>query len=262
MLQVMKKIIAFFTFSLVSSLSFAQKIDSTQTPSFFRGQITATNNGISLVPNFSLNRPAALFDLSVGKGRFSFDPMFRFGLNAKPWTFIFWFRYKLIANKKFSMSIGAHPSFLFRTEIVTINGTSKDVTTSQRYLAWETTPTFHLSKKVGVGLYYLGSHGLTEDLIQFTHFVAFRALISNIPMGNKFNFSFIPQVYYLRQDRLSGTYWNAMIGLAKNNFPISISANLSQTIQSEIAGKQFLWGVGLVYNINNSYYKAENLFRK
>lgn len=250
----MKKIITFSCFLFLCHFSFAQSKDSTtQTPSFFRGQITATNNGISLIPNFSLNNPAALFDLSVGKGRLSFDPMFRFGLNTNPWVFVFWFRYKLIAKQKFSMSIGAHPSYLFRTEILTTNGVSKEVMTTQRYFAWEATPTYHLSKKIGIGLYYLGSHGLTKDLIQYTHFVALRSIISNISLGKHFNFMFIPQVYYLKQDQLTGTYINATFGFAKNNFPVSISLIANQTLQSEIVGKDFLWSVGLVYNINKEY---------
>lgn len=251
--QFMKKIITFSCFLFVCHCSFAQSKDSTPTTSFFRGQITATNNGISLIPNFSLNNPAALFDLSVGKGRLSFDPMFRFGLNAKPWAFVFWFRYKLITNKKFSMSIGAHPSFLFRTETITINGKDKEVMTVQRYFAWEATPTYHLSKKIGVGLYYLGSHGLTKDLIQFTHFVAFRVITANIPLGKHLNFMFIPQVYYLEQDQVAGTYINATLGLAKKNFPVSVSLTANQTLQSEIKGEDFLWSVGLVYNINKEY---------
>jgi hypothetical protein len=253
----MKKIIVFLSFLLLSHFSLAQKADSTQTPSFFRGQITVTNNGISLIPNFSLNKPAAFFDLSMGKGRLSFDPMLRFELNGKPWTFVLWLRYKLIAQKKFSMSVGAHPSFLFRTETVTINGTSKDVMTSQRYFAWEATPTYQLNKKVGLGVYYLGAHGLTKDLIQLSHFVAFRALISNIPLGKHFNFTAIPQLYYLKQDKIAGYYWNAILNVEKNNFPLMVSLNLSQTIQSEIVGKDFLWGIGLVYNINNQYYKTK-----
>lgn len=155
------------------------------------------------------------------------------------------------------MSIGAHPSFLFRTETVTANGTSKDVMTTQRYFAWEATPSYHLNKNIGLGIYYLGSHGLTENLIQFTHFVALRALISNIPLGKKFNFTFIPQVYYLQQDALSGMYWNTILNVSKNQFPIMFSINLSQTIQSEIVGKEFLWGIGLVYNINKLYYRAK-----
>lgn len=253
----MKKIIAISCFLLLSQCSFAQSKDSTQTPSFFKGQITATNNGISLVPNFSLNNPAALFDLSVGKGRLSFDPMFRFGLNAKPWVFVFWFRYKLITNKKFSMSVGAHPSYLFRNEPVTINGTTKDMMTTQRYFAWEATPTYHLNKKIGVGIYYLGSHGLTKDLIQYTHFVALRAIMSNIPLGKHFNLLFIPQVYYLKQDQVTGTYVNATLGLAKNNFPVSLSVIANQAVQSEIVGKGFLWSVGLVYNINKEYRRTK-----
>lgn len=257
----MKKTITFFPFLLFTLCSFAQTIDTTQTPSFFRGQITATNNGISLIPNFSLNKPAALFDLSVGKGRLSFDPMFRFGLDGKPWTFIFWFRYKLVDQRKFSLGIGAHPSFLFRTETATIAGTSKEILTSQRYVAWEASPTYRLNKKVALGLYYIGSHGLTRDLLQLSNFVAARAIFSNLKLGPKFNYSFSPQVYYLQQDKREGTYWNANFGLAKNHFPLTFSAIVSQKIQSEIPGKDFLWSLGLVYNINNTYFKTSALTR-
>ncbi len=250
----MRKLLLFcILFPLYSA--FTQTVDTTQAPSFFSGQITATNNGISLVPNFSLNKPAALFDLSMGKGRLSFDPMFRFGLDGKPWTFVFWFRYKLIANKKFSMGIGAHPAFLFRAETVTVNGISKELTTAQRYVAWEASPTYHLNKKVGLGLYYLGSHGLTKDLIQYGHFVAIKAIISNLKLTNQLNFSFVPQFYYLKQDQAAGTYFNASLGLAKTHLPVSISANISKTIKSEIKGRDFLWSIGLVYNINNKYFK-------
>jgi len=41
-----------------------------------------------------------MFDLSMGK-RLSFDPMFRFSLEGKPWTFIFWFRYQVLNNDRF-----------------------------------------------------------------------------------------------------------------------------------------------------------------
>lgn len=253
----MRKTLLLFGILFSPYLAFAQMVDTTQTPSFFSGQITATNNGISLIPNFSLNKPAALFDLSIGKGRLSFDPMFRFGLDGKPWTFVFWFRYKLIASKKFSMGIGAHPAFLFRAETAIVNGISKELTTTQRYVAWEASPTYRLNKKVGLGLYYLGSHGLTKDLIQYGHFVALKAIISNLKLTNQLNLSLVPQFYYLKQDQAAGTYFNASLGLAKTHFPVSVSANISKTINSEIKGKDFLWSVGLVYNINNQYYKTK-----
>ncbi len=170
-------ILVLITFSIGSSL--AQKTDSTQTPSFFKGQITATNNGVSLIPNFSLNKPALLFDLSIGKGKLSFDPMIRFALNGKPWAFVFWWRYKLISGKKFNMGLGAHPAFMFRTENISTGGITKEVMTTQRYVAWEASPTFRMNQNVSLGLYYIGSHGLAKDLIQWGSFVAARAMLSN-----------------------------------------------------------------------------------
>jgi len=40
---------------------------------------------------FTLGKPAAIFDLSVGNERLAFEPQFRFSLEGKPWSFIFGF---------------------------------------------------------------------------------------------------------------------------------------------------------------------------
>jgi hypothetical protein len=237
-------------------VALAQGADTTQTPSFFRGQLTATNNGISLIPSFSLNRPAVFFDLSMGRGRLSFDPMFRFGMDGKPWAFVFWFRYKLFTHPKFTTSVGAHPSFLFQGQPPPSNGGAQ-VMTTQRYFAVEATPTYHFSPHLGVGVYYLGGHGLTPDLIQYTHFVALRALATRVALGRHFNGTVVPQVFYLYQDGRDGTYWNVVLELAKNRLPVTVNVNLSQIIRSEIVGKEFLWSVGLVYNINQTYRRVD-----
>jgi hypothetical protein len=243
---------------LISVSSFfdarAIKIDSTASPGFFKGQIQLTHNGVSLIPNFSLGKPAVMADLSMGKGRFSFDPMMRFNINTKPWAFVLWTRYKLIHKPKFSLGLGAHPAYLFRTEAVQINGKSKEVLDTQRYLAWEATPTYHVSKKLALGIYYLGSHGLRPDLNQWLTFLTARAIISNLSLGPKFSASFLPQYYYLKQDFYSGTYVNCTFNIYKKKFPISITGMLSQGIHTTIPGKKFLWSTGLVYNINR-YYK-------
>lgn len=252
----MKKVILLFSILHLSSVSFAQNIDSTQTPSFFRGQINLTNNGISLIPTFSLGKPAVLFDLSIGKKRLSFDPMLRFGTNGKPWTFVFWWRYKLIQNKKFNLGIGAHPSVVFRDISVVNNGISKDYLIAQRYFAWEASPTYIINKNINVGLYYLGSRGLTKDIVQNTTFLAVRSVI-NLNLSNKFTLGLIPQAYYLKMDDKDGTYVNATMNFYKKNFPISLNAIASKAIKTEIIGKDFLWSVGLVYNINKMYYKMK-----
>lgn len=252
----MKSITLLFCFILSIQYSFAQTTDSTQTPSFFRGQINATNNGISLIPTFSLGKPAVLFDLNIGKGRLSFDPMIRFGMNGKPWTFVFWWRYKLIQQKKFTFGFGVHPSVVFRDVSVVNDGVTKDYLVAQRYFAWEASPTYIINKNTSLGLYYLGSKGLTKDIVQNTTFVALRSVI-NLNMSNNFNLGLIPQAYYLKMDDKDGTYVNATINLYRKNFPVSLSAIVSKAIKTEIAGKDFLWSVGVVYNINSNYKKLK-----
>ena len=75
--------------------------------SHFQSTITLTSKGISTIPSFTLGKPALMFDLSMGKGKLSFDPLFRFALEGKPWTFVFWFRYNnLIDKEKFNLTIG------------------------------------------------------------------------------------------------------------------------------------------------------------
>jgi hypothetical protein len=48
-----------------------------------------------------------------------------------------------------------------------------------------------------------------------------------------------------------------VLELAKNRFPVTVNVNLSQIIRSEIVGKEFLWSVGLVYNINQTYRRVD-----
>jgi hypothetical protein len=90
-----------FLFPVILNLpqsAFSQEPDGTNTVSHFGGAITVTTKGISMVPNLSLGKPAAIFDLSMGKRRLSFEPSLRFALEGKPWSFLFWWRYKLINN--------------------------------------------------------------------------------------------------------------------------------------------------------------------
>ncbi len=230
-------------------LSYGQSKDSTRiaSPIIFSGTITATNNGISLLPNFSLNKPALLFDLSLAKRRISFDPMFRFAMEGKPWTFVFWGRYKLINKKNFSMGIGAHPSFVFKTITVASNGTSTEYLTAQRYLAWEASPTFYINKNINVGIYYLGSHGLTSDLTQYTTFITAKSTFSNINISDKLKLAISPQFYYLKQDEKDGIYVTGTVALSKANSPFSISSIVSRSIQTEIAGKDLVWNIALNY---------------
>ena len=109
-LVILPELLLFFTLTLLLAMQVqAQESGSKQ----IGGVITATNNGVSIIPSFTLGRPALLFDLSLSGERFSFDPMLRFGMDGKPWSFVFWGRYKAIKDKPFTLTVGAHPAFIF-----------------------------------------------------------------------------------------------------------------------------------------------------
>ncbi len=64
---------------------FSAKAQTADSTFHISGAASVTNNGISLLPMFTLGKPAAIFDLSVGNSRLAFEPQFRFSLEGKPW---------------------------------------------------------------------------------------------------------------------------------------------------------------------------------
>lgn len=156
-----------FVLLMIAHLSFSQNIDSTKNTVHFSGSVSVTNNGISLIPTFILGKPAAIFNLSMGKNKFSFEPELRFSLAGKPWSFLFWGRYKLISTDKVQMNAGTHLGLNFKTASLPINGNSKEkLTVTRRYLAGELSPRYLLSKNTSIGMYYLYSHGIDLGTIK------------------------------------------------------------------------------------------------
>jgi len=249
-----KRILSLFVLINLAYVSFSQQTDSTKVTSHFGGAVTITNKGISLIPNLTLGKPAAIFDLSVGKKRISFEPQFRFALEGKPWTFIFWWRYKIVEREKFRMNIGAHPAFAFKTIIFPYDTVPQEIIRVQRYLAGEIVPTYSLTKNISVGLYYLPSIGLQDDGIKYTNYLGFRFYFSNIRLSDKIYMRFNPQIYYLKMDSNDGIYANATLFLAKRNFPLSVSALVNSTIHTNIpVGEDFIWNISLIYSFNKDY---------
>ncbi|MBI1783341.1 MAG: hypothetical protein HYR66_18555 [Sphingobacteriales bacterium] len=240
---------------LWSFTGFAQTKDSI---SHFSGSVNVTNNGISLVPTFSLGKPAAIFLLSVGKGRLSFEPDMRFALEGKPWSFIFWWRYKAVQSGKFRLTVGAHPAVNFRTYRLPVNGDSTDVTVARRFLAGELAPNYLLSKNVSIGLYYLFAIGFDINTPKYGHFITVNSNISNIGLPGKLKLRFNPQFYYLKQDKRDGFYFTSAFTISKNNFPFSVSSIINKTLSGNILGsKDFVWNVSLIYSFNKNYVRHQ-----
>ena len=260
-----KKAVSVFILIMLSYLSFSQNIpappshsdgDSTKDIFHLKGGVTVTNNGISLIPTFSLGKPAAIFDLSLGKKKLFFEPQLRFALEGKPWSFIFWWRYKLLATKKFSLGLGAHPSLVFKTVTAFVNGVSQKLITADRYLATELSPNYFISKNVSVGIYYLYSHGVDRQAVRNTHFLTINSNFSHIKLTKQFYARFNPQGYYLSQDGKEGYYFTYTLTLAMKNFPLSIQTIGNKVIHTNItASKNFVWNASLIYSFNKNYVK-------
>ena len=258
---IQKSLSRFFTLIFVSFFVCTPLFAQEQTPASptgqFGGVITATNNGVSIIPSFTLGRPALLVDLSLSGERFSFDPMLRFGMDGKPWSFVFWGRYKAIKDKPFTLSLGAHPAFIFAERLVKINGQEKTMLVSQRFLAMEVAPMYKFSKRLSMGLYYLRGHGFNPIPPENSNFIALNTVISGIPMGGGFNMRINPQLFYLKVDKDSGTYATSNFTVTKPGFPIGFQGLFNQKIKSTIPGDNFIWNVGLLYLFSTPYHKAK-----
>jgi hypothetical protein len=246
-------IVLVFSLLMLPQLSFSQKTDSTKKPYHFGGTITATQNGISLIPSFSLSKPALLFDMNMGNKKLTFEPLFRFATDGKPWAFVFWFRYKVITDKKFRLSIGAHPSYVFKTITTSINGIATNVIQASRYAAGDIAPNYFVSKNTSVGLYYLYSHGLDKTSVQNTHFITVNSNFSYIKITGSVYAKLNPQLYYLRQDGKDGFYFTNALTLAHKKFPFSVQTIINKAIRTSIGGKNFVWNASLIYSFNKNY---------
>ena len=221
--------------------------------SHFSGSISVTNNGISFIPSFSLDKPAVIFNLNVGKGKLSFEPEMRFALAGKPWSFLFWWRYKVIQNDEFSLRFGATHSLNFRTIPVVSYGKSKDVLESRRFLAAEIAPNYKITDKFYVGMYYFFSVGF-DDSQRTGHFAVLNTSFPNIKISQDYYLSFYPNVFYLRLDDIDGYYASARLRLSNSKYPIALEAIATKIITSEIApDRDFLWNLTLFYSFNKRY---------
>jgi hypothetical protein len=225
----------------------AQEADGERTPPTVSGGVTVTNNGVSLLPTFTLDKPAAIFDLSVAGRRLSFEPQFRFALEGKPWSFIFWWRYELPTPERLSVTVGAHPAVLFKTIPAPTPG-SADTIIAERYLAAELAPSYSLAEHIEIGAYYLFAHGLEREGVRNTHFVNVNASLTDLALMEQAFFELSPRIYYLRMDDLGGYYATATVSLHRRDFPFHVESLLNRAISTDIVADDFVWNVSLVYS--------------
>lgn len=228
----------------------AQQTDSTRHPFHFSGSVSVTHNGLSFIPTFSLEKPATLFNLSMGR-KVRFEPELRFGLDGKPWSFLFWWRYSLLNTAKFNFRLGAHPAMNFKSQTVTLNGVQQKAIITRRYLAGEIAPAYAFSKKMSAGVYYLYSRGLDPGAAKNNHFLAINSTVNHLRLFRDWHLKVSPQIYYLKLDQQDGYFVTSSFALAKPGFPFSLGAIINKRIEAAIAGsRDFVWNTTLIYSFS------------
>ena len=249
-------------FLALAQLVLAQEADSTKQVIHLNGDISVTNNGISLIPSFSLGKPAMLFDLTASGKRYEFNPQLRFDLAGfKPWSFGFISRYKVIQTDRLFMSVGTHfPGLVFNTTSVVKNGITMDQTTVMRFLPFELYTGYALNDKVQLGLFSMYGIGLNKKDPDQPHeniFISAQARVDQLRLYKKVFFVLDPQVYYLKMDENDGFFAAISLTLARENTPFSLSAMMNKMLKSEIPVKDFDWNISLVYSFRNELYRKK-----
>ena len=246
------------TFFLISLSSFAQK-DTLPSEYQINGNIGVTNNGISIIPTFSLKAPAFNTSFSFSKGgKFSIDPDVRLTFDGTKGGAMLWFRYKLVDDKKFHLTIGAHPAYNFALRSVSENGKTWNISQARRFWATELAPNYTFNDHFTIGLYYLNGHGLQEDGPKMTHFVTFSPSFMNLSLGGNYIFNLNPQVYYLQVDKEDGFYLSGSAIIANKKSPISLMYTYNKEIHTNITGSMnFDWNVTLMYGINSTFKRTK-----
>lgn len=247
--------ILFLGFSLQAA--YAQKADTTQAISGFSGSVGLTNNGFSIVPTFSLHSPAAIINLSWQTKRFSFDPDIRLVPDLSKGSMLFWFRYRIIEQKKFSLRLGVHPAFTFLKTDINQSGKTITITEVLRATAGEVAPNYQISPNWSIGSVYLYGRALQKRGPQNVHVLFLNTSVSNIRLGPKMHFQLVPMVYWLYADTSKGSYFSATGILSRKNLPFTLHSTINQTFRSDIPGnKNFMWNVMVSYNFSKHFKKV------
>ena len=249
-----KLVLPLLLYNISYTLS-AQENDSTIARiNNFGGAVTIQSKGISTIPNLTLGKPAAIFDMKVGR-KLTFEPQFRFSLEGKPWAMVFWWRYYGSISNKFKVTLHANHSLSYKSiTSYTSSGTSQEIIRTTRYLAGAIAPNYQINKYIGAGMYLFYTRGIEKYITRNTWMVSFRPAISNIPITKSIAARVGPEIYYLKMDDKDGVYLNISFLISKNNFPLSVSGLINKPLKSNIPSEyDFLWNVGLSYTFNKKY---------
>ncbi len=238
-------------------ICFSQNADSTKQELNVKGNISVANNGISLIPTFTLGKPALASNINFsGKKRFSFEAELLYSIeDFRPWSIAFFWRYKIVRKEKFQLMAGTHlPVVNIVKATVIKDSVEQSIIQGRRFFPiFELVPNYQIAKNFRLELYLYFANGIDRDVDFRGYFFSLRPSFDKIPLTGKAFLRFYPQFYYLRIAEDNGIYAAATLALARQDFPLSLSSTLYLTLTSTLPAKDFDWNIALNYSFGKGY---------
>ena len=211
------------------------------------GMISANSNGIASVPAFAAGRPVMMLNLSVRKGRFSYDPTIAYGMNFKPWIFDNWFHFRLVDKPKFELHTGSNVSMYF-SEFK--NADTTGIWYGQRYFTPELTATFKFEKNRSFAMMLWYDIGVEPNTIS-GYFYNLMYDRYGIPAGKFATLGINIQLFYIDYTgNNDGLFISPKFSATSTNLPLSAFFQLNHPLTSNMApypSTQYNIGLGYIF---------------
>lgn len=234
---------------LLATISFAgysQNAGESPATTFqLSGNLLLTNNGISPIPAFSLNKPALMTSLSLKKDRFSFDPEFNYALDATPWTIDTWLHYS-IPVKRWTFKSGVNLSHFFDRQVVDAS-TPLVVTRLNRYFVVQEIVSYKPTENISISGSYWNIMGADDYAVRRGHFAKLEAAFTNVKLFRVINTHFKPLLFFIKNSSpIEGWFASATVEFGYKNIPLFLATQVIQPL-SVTPETKFNWNTGLKY---------------
>jgi len=217
-----------------------------------KATFSINSNGIASIPAFSLDKPAVMASLFLGKNRFSYEPVLAYGLDMRPWFIDNWLNYKIVRRPVFELTTGFNIS-TFGSKYPGMNSETEEEETiwqTERYYAFALTGVYKVAPNSTLTVAYWNDRGQEPSSIK-GHFFNLVGEKSGITIGNKVLLTATLQVFYIDYDgNNDGLFVAPKISSTLRDSPFSLFFQASQPITSNIEPfPGFRWNLGLAYTL-------------
>lgn len=232
---------------------------------FFKGNININNNGIDWVPLFSRDKPSLIANFSLGKNRFSINPLIRYELEGlQPWGVDIWWNYKVKQSGKLNFDLGGVLPGVINQNISVIDK-NLPKTILQPWVSAIVNPTvsFAFSNAFKLSLSYYEIIPLkivNKTQLEHGRVIILSPSIKQFLIMNKIFLNWIPIIYTVQiEDTKTGIFSAQTINIGVKNFPFSISTVMNKPIYfGDLSGKKFDWNIGINYTFALELVKPDN----